>query len=300
MTFLSLVIVLLLVQWWGSGKPLQRDEWFYRWWQWLQAHAGERLPAGAVGFLAVACPSLVLLGLVLVIGWYLPAVWLLLVNVPVLLYSLGRGEFSQSLQKYLEAARADNSVRAAQVLDEMNLDPGLRCEREGDNWMQLHQEALRVFSYRGFERMFAVLFWFLVAGAVGALVYRLVVLLRAHLLEQNDPAARSVNCAAHWLEWPAARLMGVSWALVGNFEACIKPWRQYCLDTRVSTPVYLAAVLSGALGDERHWPDSDAATTQGARIEPAYSLQLVAHTGAMFSRALLLWVFAAALIILIV
>lgn len=295
MTFLSLVIVLLLVQWWGSGKPLQQDEWFFasaRYFdrqrgkigEWFAAAAAIGLPV--VSLFAIQC-------LLALAGWWL---WVLVVNVLVLLFSLGRGEFGRRIKEYVEAAGADQSVHAVQILEEMNLDPELRAQREEDDWVQLHADALRVFSYRGFERMFAVIFWFMVLGAAGALAYRLLNLIWVHYLQVNDRRALCVAKALTWVEWPAARLMGIAWAMVGNFELCIKPWRDYCFKA-ISTQKFLLSVVRGALGDDLS-PGQASHVTGATRIEPAYSLGLVKSLESMFSRALLLWVVVVAIVTL--
>ncbi|MDO3388370.1 regulatory signaling modulator protein AmpE [Gilvimarinus sp. SDUM040013] len=296
MAFLSLIIVLLLVQWWGSGKPLQQDGWFFSLWARIDAQQ-EKLPFGHITPLLGAL--LLPIGFVFLLQVWLQYnglwIWLLPINVVVLLFSLGRGDFSGFLHHYLEAAKSDNSVRAAQVLDEYNLDPQLRKERVGDSWMELHAEALRVFGYRGFERMFAVIFWFMILGVAGALAYRLLILAWSRWLEVNDSRAACLERVLVWVEWPAARLMGVAWALVGNFEVCMKPWRQSCLKL-VSAQTFLSGIVRGALGDDQSCDGNMSTTTAATRIEPAYSLSLVKNLEGMFSRALLFWVVVVAIV----
>lgn len=301
MTLISLVIVLLLVQWWGSGKPLHRDQWFFSWWQLLNANARAQ-SAPWLCAVAVAVPVVVLLAVVLAVIVWLPAGWLIVLNIPVLLYSLGRGDFSGAVHTYVEAAHTGDSVKSVNVLDGMNLDPDLRGGRNNGDWTALNREALRVFTYRGFERMFAVIFWFVVAGAPGALAYRLSVLLWVHLLEVNDKRAAVVARAVTLIEWPAARLLGLSWALVGHFDLCMVRWRHLWLSLHTLTPVFLVSVLLGAMGEESEWAKAgDSRRFQpAARIEPSYSLHLVESTASMFSRALLLWVFAAAVVTLLI
>lgn len=301
MTFLSLVIVLALVQWWGSGGPLQRDGWFYRWVDTLSGRLPAGLPAGLPAWLSallvLAVPVLLLALLVALIHYWQAHLWLLLVNIPVLLYSLGRGRFTDAVHAYIEAAHTDDSVKAAHILDTQNLDPQLRADTREDGWQALHQEALRVFSYRGFERMFAVLFWFILLGAPGALAYRLLMLYWSHLLDNNHPFATRLAGWVAVVEWPAARLMGVTWALVGNFEYCMRQWRDQWWQVR-HTPVFLAASLRGALGAPG--PGEEAAPLNARPgVEPGYSLALLESLLPMFSRALLAWVFAVAVITLL-
>ena len=77
------------------------------------------------------------------------------------------------------------------------------------------------------RRWFGVLFWFVLLGAVGALVYRLV----AHAAE-DEPAlhlpsgtlagARRLLAV---LDWPVVQLMALSLALVGNFDVVVSAWK---------------------------------------------------------------------------
>src|SRR5690606_7531347 len=77
------------------------------------------------------------------------------------------------------------------------------------------------------RRWFGVLFWFVVLGAVGALLYRLV----AYAAE-DEPAlylpAGTVEGGRRLLavfDWPVAQLMALSLALVGNFDVVVSAWK---------------------------------------------------------------------------
>lgn len=301
MTFLSLVIVLALVQWWGSGGPLQWDGWFYRWADKLAALLQNRLPPWLLALLILLIPVLILAAIVALIVYVDASLWLLLINIPVLLYSLGRGRFTNAVEDYLAAAQMDDSVKAVHILDTHNLDPNLRSSERDEDWTALHREAFRVFCYRGFERMFAVLFWFMVLGAPGALAYRLLVLYWTRLLENNDSFAPALTRWVTWVEWPAARLMGITWALVGNFEFCMRQWRDQWWKVK-QTPVFLAASLRGALGAVDNPEDDDPLEVRlnpQSCVEPGYSRKLLECVLPMFSRALLAWVFVVAALTLL-
>ena len=89
MTFLAIIVALILTRFWGSAKPVQRDQWF-RHWQSALANVG----VGAVGrlVLAVGLPVLVAQGVLNVLEpWFflrgLPA----LVCCAVLLRFTGPG-----------------------------------------------------------------------------------------------------------------------------------------------------------------------------------------------------------------
>lgn len=303
MIFLSLIVVLILVQWWGSGAPFQHDGWFFRWLNVLQSWRGVNSISALHLVLAVFVPVAIIGCIVWAIVQVLSPTWLLFVNVPVLLYSLGRGNFSVEVNDYLVASERGDNVLASKLIDDLRGSTGIeKPNDEVDNWYGLHSQALQVISYRSFERMFAVLFWFCLLGAVGALAYRLSVIYR----ECASPLGRGDKVAAKWLwlmEWPAVRAMGLTWALVGNFDTCFRCWQSRLLDTRSASIVLLNNSLRGALGVEVLIDEDQCGATAGELPalmpnEPAYSLSLVRASLPLFSRALLLWVCVIALVTL--
>ena len=330
MIFLSLIAVLAIIYWSNdSARVLQRDGWFI----WLLNRA-RSLPSVSSFpvlpmILVIVLPVLVLMVAIWATVHFLSANFLFFLYVPVLLYSLGRGDFLAEVKQYIETANRGDSVAASKLVDDMcgRAASDLNTENTTD-WKHLHTQALRVISYRGFERTFAVLFWFVPAGAVGALLYRLSVLYR----EQTLPDSAEAHLADKWLwiiEFPVVRLMGLTWAFVGNFDSC--PLRDSLLDSENSSMTILNNSLRGALGaptDLYIKPDvivenvvvvetveeaeerADAAQeaeenaqeiiedlvgiTLSPQAEPAYSFALVKSSVPLYSRALLFWVGAIA------
>lgn len=299
MNFLSIIAALALVQWWGSGAPLQRDQWFYNWierleaWEPLKVHSAGRLLVAILG------PCLVLWLLIWALASWWGTGWVFFIAVPVLLFSLGRGEFSSQVKSYVQAGKRGDSVAASQAVDQLRGNLPLDTEASADDWETLNREALSIVSYRGFERMFAVLFWFLILGPVGALLYRL-----SSLYLERHPD----SFAKRWLwllEWPAVRLMGFTWAMAGNFDTCFSRWQRNFFDVDKSSQALLQDQLRGALGEpteevygaERE-PDF---VTEKSEFEDQASaeLSLIKASLPLFSRSLLLWVCVLALVTLL-
>lgn len=312
MIFLSLLVVLMLVQWWGSGAPLQHDRWFLSWLDWLQSRRLIRAISGAHLVLGILLPCIVLGLLIELVVDVLSPNWLFFIYVPVLLYSLGRGNFSAEVNAYISASERGDNVVATRLSD--NMRGGAESAGEApelESWPELHRQTLRIIGYRGFERMFAVLFWFFILGAVGAFMYRLSVIYRERTSVDAD---RKLVVKWLWLlEWPAVRLMGLTWAMVGNFESCYRCWQNRLLDIKRSSMSFLNTSLRGALGvdDLLNDPDPGAsefsATQNGpaagqqeiAAREPGYSLSLIKASVPLFSRSLLMWVCVIALVTLL-
>ena len=323
MIFLSLVAVLAIVYWLGSASIIHYDGWF----KWL-INRLQKIPGFSASpvppmLVALLIPLLVLVFIFVLIHHFAGKQWLFFLYVPVLLYSLGRGNILADAQEYISLATRGDSVAAAQLLDRLRGAAPINSATASD-WRSLHTEALKVIAYRGFERTFAVLFWFFIAGPFGALLYRLSVLYRD--FSEGDSAAQALANKWLWLlELPSVRLMGITWALVGNFETC--PLRKNLLDVHSPSDYVLNECLRGALGAPTDCSDAAMAqmdATEKAELqeeleeetqdiiedltgdvitthtEPAYSFALVKSSLPLYSRSLLFWVCAIAFATLIV
>lgn len=317
MIFLSLIVALGIIYWAGSISFLHRDNWFHLLVARVQQIPGLASNAVASMALSLFIPFFGLAILVVTIVKLFGYEFLFVINVPILLYCIGRSDFVAEVQAYIDIVQRGDTVAAARWVDEMrgNADHDIDSADVSD-WRGLHTEALKVIAYRGFERTFAVLFWFLIAGALGALLYRLSVLYR----DINESNSEQTLVASRWLwllELPSVRLMGVTWALVGNFDTT--PLRENVLDMEKASMDVLNACLRGALGAsvEASIKSSPAAknelsgeqaisedsadviedltgTVITTQIEPAYSFALVKSSMPLHTRSLLFWVCAIA------
>ncbi|WP_428818675.1 regulatory signaling modulator protein AmpE [Microbulbifer sp. MCCC 1A16149] len=298
---MALLIVLLalgLVQVWGSGGPLHRDGWFYQWQDFVYRSGLMRERQG-IGFgLVVLIPVLgaaVLLALAdSIFGW----LGVLLVSVPVLLYSFGRGNFNEALSAYLRAWY-QGDLEGARVAAEPLLDVAdMERAQSIKDAQELHPLVFRAAAYRAFERLFAVLFWFLLLGIPGAMLYRLSHLARERLAKQGQAQEESLSAAAdadkflaaRWLwliEWLPVRAMGFTLAIVGNFAGCYRAWRDHLTCKQTATEDVLEYYLEGALGGiDSSECSAGVAVSEGQRLCGAE----IEGMQALLSRALLMWI----------
>jgi len=273
-----IVLALAFLQVWGANNPLHKDSWFFSWAAFLESK--QFVPSTLSGFLSVALPILVIA--VLNELFYRTFPWLgLPLAVIVLLYSLGRGEFSEIVREYTQACYVENWHSAIQRAEKFNVHvDGIT---EGD-WPSLHHAVFVEAGYRGFERLFAVLFWFLLLGPIGALIYRLVFLKREHT-PSNALIARWL-----WLlEWPVARLVGFSFALTGNFSGCFDSWKDCVVCRKRDARAILNSMILGALTVSDTLP----ATCEITRKELSLMTKL-------YQRTLWLWVAVVAVLVLFI
>lgn len=262
MYLIAILCALALLQFWGAKNPLHRDTVFETW----AAQVSAWRSVGSIGWLPM---GLVLLVPVLVTGllaWVLPLGFWLVWATLVLCYSLGRGEFAPETASYTLACN-DGAWNVA-------INKALRqgvdlADLPQDDWPQLHQRMLEATAYQGFERLFAVLFWFVLFGPAGALLYRL-----SFLYAQTHPE----EPARRWLwalEWLPVRLLGVSFAITGNFVGCVNRWKVYvfCL-TSTSRSVLRETVLGALSVDDELMQSCDCTQREINALKRLYTRTL--------------------------
>lgn len=279
MNLFIVVISIAFVQVWGAANPLHKDGWFCRWASILSK--SPRMPLDFHLILALGAPLLVLVFVQM--GLSELSDWLLLpLGVGVLLYSFGRGEFGDIVAEYTKACYVEDWPSALERAHRLNVTTDGLSQGE---WSQLHQYVLDEAGYRGFERMFAVLFWFFVLGPMGALLYRLTFIYSREIQPENDLARR-----LRWiLEWPAVRLLGLSFALTGNFVGCFHRLRECVFCAKRSTIAVLSPLILGAL-----MVDDDVSQTCDVTRKELNLLN------GLYTRTLWFWLATASILVLLV
>lgn len=276
MTFLAILLAFLIVQYWGFGDAAQKDTWYRNWLNRTRAwQAGQ---SGELQLLVQVLPPVLVLFIVMSLLSF-SILLQLLIAVPVLLFSFGRGDFSEWIRGYTEAYHRNDNVAAVQYAERLGVS-----ELNHTDWAGLHARVLRQAGYRGFERMFVAIFWFACLGPMGALLYRLTSL---SLRDEGQANAVKVS-ASHllWLlEWPAVRVLGLSFALTGNFVGCFQRWKDCLLCIKRPTAEVMEHYIHGALNVN----DSELVSEQVTEQEVEALLPLL-------SRTLILWLCVLALL----
>jgi len=271
MTFLSILCVLVLEQF--RAAPAARIQ------AWQAAYAGfvERHFNGGEGrhgmaawMVGAALPALALLAVQTALDFAHPLLRFVL-DVAVLYLAVGFRQFSHFYTDIQLALRMGEVERARQLLGEWR---GGDVERlDAAEVARLTIEQGIVSSHR---HVFAPLFWFMVLGPAGAVLYRL-----------GDGMARSWSRPAwageisgdfgrfaartfEWLDWLPARLTAATFAVVGDFEDAVYCWRTQAGQWSDAATGILLASGAGALGIRLGQPLPDA--TAGVEARPELGL----------------------------
>ncbi|MCG5500741.1 regulatory signaling modulator protein AmpE [Ectothiorhodospira lacustris] len=162
--------------------------------------------------IAVAIPLVVLVILMQLIGGILGGLVGVLIALAVLLFSIGPRNLSKEVDAFLEAGAMKDEER------EMKHARNLLGDQVPDDAAERARAVLQRMLIGSNSSLFAVLFWFVVLGPVGALLYRLANLMRAPEGAEPDGFQQTATQLQGLLDWIPARLVALFYALTGSFD----------------------------------------------------------------------------------
>jgi len=153
-----------------------------------------------------------------------------LLAVVVLLFSLGPRDLLTEVDDYCGAVRDDREDDIQRIIRELR-------EKDAPQGVDAQIATVRrAIFIQANNRIFAVVFWFILFGPTGAWLFRVVDLLRRRLAYEylrDDQAAapcafiRVVRTLHGVLAWPSAHLLIAGYAMAGSYEGGLTAWRAY-------------------------------------------------------------------------
>ena len=153
----------------------------------------------------------------------------LLLAIVVLFFSLGPQDIGEDVDEYCKAIEEGDEERIQQTAKAI-----IESEVPDDARERMHrvEEAVCV---QANNRLFAVIFWFVLLGPLGAWAYRVTDLVRRRAVfaasreEESVGSSEQLRDAAitlhGWLAWIPARLTAIGYAAAGNFDTALGAWR---------------------------------------------------------------------------
>ena len=244
-------------------------------------------------------------------------------GVLVLSYCFGPKSLYEQIRTYLNARETEDvdcdptsdgtdDPNHSQAIAEQIVEQTLH----GQN---LHQQTRAVTTgilYAAHRRVFAILFWFVLLGPGGALLYRLCGYAEQDSRTQSDQAGQqAAQQILGILDWLPARLLALTFFLAGSFEDAWQGWRkaqqyiQRCAaematDSAEQTAKAVMQRISGnrifllctGCGAMRHEVDDIFATEHHGETEHHnkqdqmdYDLQWVRTARSLVLRSLMIW-----------
>jgi AmpE protein len=296
-TLIAVVIALIVGHTMPALVALRRYDWFIRWLEWLAAQLGDNATwRGVGGLLFAIVPPLLVVGLVQLVlrgDFYgFPA---FLFALAALFYAWGPRDLDHDVEAVVDAtdanARRDAAARLFPERESPSLDGG-----------SLVEAVFRCALWR----WFGVLFWFLLLGAFGALLYRLVSLCAQGEAQKRLPegASQAARTVLAFLDWPVAQLMTLSLALVGNFDSVFSAWKDnggagYTGDSRFLAAAARASVRSELADEALDEVDTEYVADGGVAVSRSIpGLPELRDAMSLVWRILLLWLAVLALFVI--
>lgn len=190
--------------------------------------------------------------------------------VLVVFLCLGPRDLGNEVDEYCAALDAGDRDAAGRVLLEMS-----EAEHPRASEIEIVEEAIFI---QANNRIFGVVFWFMVLGPVGAWFFRVSDLLRRRAafeairdFEANERVLAAIEAIYGILKWIPARLAMLGYMLSGSFDDAWNAWRGYApgehvpLDRRNDEIVARVgkAAMTGFLDEP---PNSSAAARNSLRL----------------------------------
>ena len=207
--------------------------------------------------------------------------------VIVLFFCWGPRELDADIDAVLKAPDRDQRLAAAQALRPDSANAPLPLEATA---------LVEATFVSALSRWFGVLFWFVLLGPAGALGYRMIQLIARHASFADELDARQheiAERAARILDWAPAHLIALTLALVSDFDAVLRTWREYHAAHGFFT---LDLGFLGALA--RAGVDADVIAGDGYATDVNDPLNELADARRVLRRVLLAWLAVLALIVL--
>ena len=275
MTLIIILLGLLVEHFVGVTEKARRLDWIINYQLWLENRlAMYPFWGGPVGLIiTVALPLCLLLVvdyLLIKLFWPLELFFAFIVFI----YSLGPRYLNPELDSYIEAIEAENNETADSIA--MDIIGPTYDEHPGE------QAVIENILLQANDRLFAVLFWFLILGPFGALLYRFVSVIRDRFADIHGGYADTARDLFNILNWPAARLLAVGNALAGNLVEAIDAWFENETGSLENNEVIIKASGLGALQYNPDYEPAEATT-------PEDNSYWIRATQGLLNRTLIIW-----------
>jgi membrane protein required for beta-lactamase induction len=236
MALISIILSLLLDRVLRHLHDLRDLSWFEHYTEWLSNSIATRsawLKLGLVLFL----PLLLTLIIQLLLMGFLFGVPYFVFGIIILLYCLGPACLSSDIEAYLDARSLGDDDEALHFAGSLT---GKAASTVPD---QQTSDVTRAILHVANERIFSVLFWFVILGPIGAVVYRLVTNISKR--DEIDSLVQHARLIQGLITWVPAHLLAAGYALTGHFDGAFRAYQGRPRESDLSLSNYDVLVTTG-------------------------------------------------------
>jgi membrane protein required for beta-lactamase induction len=240
MALISIILGLFLDRTFRHLHDLRDMTWFEFYAQTIQRFTGKRMPP--LQFIVIlALPVLVLLCIQILLYDFLFNIPGFIFGVLIFIYCLGPACLSSDIEAYIHARTIGDDDEALHYAGTITESAASTSPDQQIN------DVTRAILYVANERIFATIFWFIILGPFGAILYRLISELSKQI-EYTELAEFSEFIHAI-MAWVPARMLAAGYALTGNFDGAYHAYkdRAYTSDISQSNNEVLVSTGLGAM-----------------------------------------------------
>ncbi len=241
MTFISIIIAIFIERHFEIGSKWRNFAWFQDLISWTEQKFGDKdwWHSWAAAFVVIFLVPVLYALIVDEQAGFIYQLVQILVGVAILIYCLGPENPSMWLKPYFRDMQADDPQGAFH-----HVEAYIEGDKTLDATGLTRQVTLAIFEQANC-RYFAVMFWFVLLGPFGALLYRL-----NFIYAQSAKNEYHRACSARLrsiLNWIPARLSAFSYALAGDFVAAYQQIKDFLMTTQSHTKAVLTGSGLGAI-----------------------------------------------------
>ena len=274
MILITILLGLALMYFLGPMDRFRNYEWCDVYVNWLELKCQRfSLWDGHVGMLVtVALPILALL----LVDFLLAELFIglsYMLAVLIFVYCLGP-DLNILLSNYTAAIEGN-------IQDDMN-EIESTLEIDSSNNMYDETAAISAVLLRAHEYVFGVVFWFIILGMSGAVLFSLTLFLKHRFEGVHGNYSDSVQEFYKILIWPSSRLLAIGFALSGSLVDTLDRWRNVEGDSLSNSLDIIIETGMGALQYQPSTPSNE------VEIRESY-VRCIKEAQSLVNRSLIVW-----------
>lgn len=225
MALISIILGLFLDRTFRHLHDLRDMTWFEFYVQKIHRYTCRRVPPLQF-ILILALPVSLLLATQILLQNILFNLPGFIFGVVVFIYCLGPACLSTDIESYIQARTLGDEDEALHYAGTIT-DTSASSSPD-----QQTSDVTRAILYIANERIFATIFWFVVLGPFGAMLYRLISELSKQI--ESDELAEFSEFIHAIMAWIPARMLAAGYALSGNFDGAYHAFKDKAYTTDIS------------------------------------------------------------------